>query len=159
MRHPLNQLQNRVRVGVTGQMWYSLLYCLSPHAPSGITERHWPAPPFASTDDSPSVTAQCCSASRTSLPKPVYEESGRVFRAPHADGWTPPPNCPTANVFSEGCTDSELRPCAVELTQGMHQKGRDLRGGGQRRLHGRLEEVAKAVGGGYCRLQMPLGER
>ena len=26
----------------------------------------------------------------------------------------------------------------------------------QRRLDGRLEEVAKAVGGGYCRLQMPL---
>ena len=26
----------------------------------------------------------------------------------------------------------------------------------QRRLDGRLEEVAKAVGGGYCRLQMPF---
>ena len=26
----------------------------------------------------------------------------------------------------------------------------------QRRLNRRLEEVAKAVGGGYCRLQMPL---
>ena len=26
----------------------------------------------------------------------------------------------------------------------------------QRRLDRRLEEVAKAVGGGYCRLQMPL---
>ena len=26
----------------------------------------------------------------------------------------------------------------------------------QRRLGRRLEEVAKAVGGGYCRLQMPL---
>ena len=28
--------------------------------------------------------------------------------------------------------------------------------GPQRRLHRRLEEVAKAVGGGYCRLQMPF---
>ena len=27
----------------------------------------------------------------------------------------------------------------------------------QRRLGRRLEEVAEAVGGGYCRLQMPLG--
>ena len=26
----------------------------------------------------------------------------------------------------------------------------------QKRLDGRLEEVAEAVGGGYCRLQMPL---
>ena len=26
----------------------------------------------------------------------------------------------------------------------------------QKQLHRRLEEVAKAVGGGYCRLQMPL---
>ena len=26
----------------------------------------------------------------------------------------------------------------------------------RKRLNGRLEEVAKAVGGGYCRLQMPL---
>ena len=25
-----------------------------------------------------------------------------------------------------------------------------------KRLDGRLEEVAKAIGGGYCRLQMPL---
>ena len=40
--------------------------------------------------------------------------------------------------------------------QGMHQKGRDHRGGPQRRLNRRLEEVAKAVGGGYCRLQMLL---
>ena len=28
--------------------------------------------------------------------------------------------------------------------------------GPQKRLDRRLEEVAKAVGGGYCRLQMPL---
>ena len=28
--------------------------------------------------------------------------------------------------------------------------------GPQRRLDRRLEEVAEAVGGGYCRLQMPL---
>ena len=40
--------------------------------------------------------------------------------------------------------------------------GRDALGGKgpqrrpQRRLGRRLEEVAKAVGGGYCRLQMPL---
>ena len=29
--------------------------------------------------------------------------------------------------------------------------------GPQQRLGRRLEEVAEAVGGGYCRLQMPLG--
>ena len=39
--------------------------------------------------------------------------------------------------------------------------GRDAEGKGlqcraQKRLDRRLEEVAKAVGGGYCRLQMPL---
>ena len=39
--------------------------------------------------------------------------------------------------------------------KGMHWKGRDLRGG-TRSGSIRLEEVAKAVGGGYCRLQMPL---
>ena len=39
---------------------------------------------------------------------------------------------------------------------GVHWKGRGLRGGPQRRLGRRLEGVAKAVGGGYCRLQMPL---
>ena len=33
---------------------------------------------------------------------------------------------------------------------------RDCRKAPLRRLDGRLEEVAKAVGGGYCRLQMPL---
>ena len=44
----------------------------------------------------------------------------------------------------------------------MAGEGRDaLEGKGpqrwpQRRLHRRLQEVAKAAGGGYCRLQMPL---
>ena len=38
---------------------------------------------------------------------------------------------------------------------GMHSKGRGLRGS-PRELGRRLEEVAKAVVGGYCRLQMPL---
>ena len=38
----------------------------------------------------------------------------------------------------------------------MHQKGRGLEGGLRDRLDRRLEEVAKAVGGGYCLLQMPL---
>ena len=39
---------------------------------------------------------------------------------------------------------------------GMHSKGRGLRSGPQRRLGRRLEEVAKAVGGGDCRLLMPF---
>ena len=44
-----------------------------------------------------------------------------------------------------------------EPSAGVHQKGRDLRGRRpQERLGRRLEEVAKAVGGGYCRLPMPL---
>ena len=38
----------------------------------------------------------------------------------------------------------------------MHEKGRDPRAGPQQRLDRRVEEVATAVGGGYCRLQMPL---
>ena len=35
-------------------------------------------------------------------------------------------------------------------------EGRGPQRGAQRRLGRRLEEVAKAIGGGYCRLQMPL---
>ena len=35
-------------------------------------------------------------------------------------------------------------------------EGRGRQSWPQRRLGRRLEEVAKAVGGGYCRLQMPL---
>ena len=38
---------------------------------------------------------------------------------------------------------------------GMHQKGKGPQRKPQRRLGRRLEEVAEAVGGGYCRLQMP----
>ena len=45
----------------------------------------------------------------------------------------------------QGIRDPPPRPA-------MHWKG----GGTQRRLDRRLEEVAKAVGGGYCQLQMPL---
>ena len=39
---------------------------------------------------------------------------------------------------------------------GMRLKGRGPQRRAQWRLDRRLEEVAKAVGGGYCRLQMPL---
>ena len=35
-------------------------------------------------------------------------------------------------------------------------EGEEPRRGSQKRVDRRLEEVAKAVGGGYCRLQMPL---
>ena len=35
-------------------------------------------------------------------------------------------------------------------------EGKGPQGRPQRRLDGRLEEAAEAVGGGYCRLQMPL---
>ena len=38
----------------------------------------------------------------------------------------------------------------------MHWKGRQLQRQPHRRFNKRLEEVAKSVGGGYCRLQMPL---
>ena len=38
----------------------------------------------------------------------------------------------------------------------MHETGRGLRGRPRSGWTGLLEEVAKAVGGGYCRLQMPL---
>ena len=54
-------------------------------------------------------------------------------------------------------TGPGLKAFIKEVTRaGVHQKGRDLRGGAQQRLGRRLEEVAEAVGGGYCRLQMPL---
>ena len=42
------------------------------------------------------------------------------------------------------------------LKVGLHWKGEGPPRRPQRRLGKRLEEVAKAVGGGYCRLQMPL---
>ena len=35
-------------------------------------------------------------------------------------------------------------------------EGKGPQRGSQRQLHWRLEEIAEAVGGGYCRLQMPL---
>ena len=50
-------------------------------------------------------------------------------------GWCVPPPPPPARDASEG-KGPQRRP--------------------HRRLDRRLEEVAKAVGGGYCRLQMPL---
>ena len=42
------------------------------------------------------------------------------------------------------------------LVPGVHQKGKGFRGCPRSGWDRRLEEVAKAVGGGYCRLQMPL---
>ena len=52
-------------------------------------------------------------------------------------------------------------PSPCTLGQGRGTPGDALEGKGpqrrpQKRLDGRLEEVAKAVGGGYCRLQLPL---
>ena len=43
-----------------------------------------------------------------------------------------------------------------ERASGVPYFGRDLGGGAQQRLDRRLEEVAEAVGGGYCRLRKPL---
>ena len=44
--------------------------------------------------------------------------------------------------------------CAQQTRDAFEGKGPQRRP--QKRLDRRLEEVAKAVGGGYCRLQMPL---
>ena len=49
-----------------------------------------------------------------------------------------------------------VRPQNMERAPGTHQAVKGPHRRPQRRLGRRLEEVAKAVGGGYCRLQMPL---
>ena len=51
------------------------------------------------------------------------------------------------------CTTDRLHECLLGR-DALEENGPRRRP--QRRLGRRLEEVAKAVGGGYCRLQMPL---
>ena len=69
--------------------------------------------------------------------------------------WPPPRTTPTPSGTPYGsgtpsiCTGLPLpRGCALEGTRPQRRP--------QRRLGRRLEEVAEAVGGGYCRLQVPL---
>ena len=91
--------------------------------------------------------------------------------------WAPAPVAQTAHlgcgrhpchihVFAHGCAlvpALVLPPCHPHLHAHIRTGGRG-RGGArmgpwgrfQKRLDRRLEEVAEAVGGGYCRLQMPL---
>ena len=54
-----------------------------------------------------------------------------------------------------------MRPLCAHYAPSMRREGKGREGKGpqrrpQKRLGRRLEGVAKAVGGGYCRLQMPL---
>ena len=73
---------------------------------------------------------------------------------------------PTHNLIvldPENVTPSELDTHVCQASkEAARAEGRDALEGmahrrrHQKRLDRRLEEVAKAVGGGYCRLQMPL---
>ena len=62
--------------------------------------------------------------------------------------------------FVWGCAGRSARPVPDERREGSPPPGKSQKDGPQRppqrRLGRRLEGVAKAVGGGYCRLQMPL---
>ena len=51
-------------------------------------------------------------------------------------------------------TGDRVQTCHPPISDALEGKG--LQRQPQRRLDRRLEEVAEAVGGGYCRLQMPL---
>ena len=64
------------------------------------------------------------------------------------------PHVPMLQCAGSGCPTCRTPP----PRRWMHEKGRGKgpQGSSRRRLDRRLEEVAKAVGGGYCLLQMPL---
>ena len=68
----------------------------------------------------------------------------------------PPWEVPANDTPSEPLRPPPLSFPLMGRTARMHQKGRDLKARPQKRLGRRLEEVAKAVGGGYCRLPTPL---
>ena len=117
-----------------------------PHPPCnpipGTVRRHM------STNDSRRVIGQCswcagrCPSERESL---MEIGSGTGLRGASWAGLARLGVAPVA-AFA---TDAPPPP-------GVHQKGKGPRKRPQRRLGRQLEEVAKAVGGGYCRLQMPL---
>ena len=69
------------------------------------------------------------------VPSRLREDAGWCFRG-----------CMGVRLFEEGILHLWMGGLA-----GMHQKGRGPEGA-RRRLDGWLEEVAEAVGGGYCRL-------
>ena len=66
-------------------------------------------------------------------------------------GTSPPPPYPPPPLVSTAHRRPDLEAPARDALEG---KGPERRP--QRRLGRRLEEVAEAVGGGYCRLRMPL---
>ena len=70
-------------------------------------------------------------------------------RCTGAMGPPPPPPPHTPDSLRTVCGACPPRPRDASEGQGPQRQP-------QRRLDTRLEEVAEAVGGGYCRLQMPL---
>ena len=103
-----------------------------------------------------------------------------ITRSSLRTGHRHPPPSPTREDNRKGIEFHGTNTSCGSGSKATHHRGPDrpvylsaskyLRGGGgrdasegegpqrppQRRLGRRLEEVAKAVGGGYCRLQMPL---
>ena len=66
----------------------------------------------------------------------------------------PPPPPPPARSNPVAAMPSSAVGCKAGTRDALGGNGPQRRP--QKRLGGRLEEVAEAVGGGYCRLQMPL---
>ena len=98
---------------------------------------------------------------KPSRPPTSIGKRGGGTRAVHVP-WTPLPFCtvlgpcsPSTYALAALCrVDLRLNtvpPLARDALQGKGPQRRP-----QERLDRRLEEVAKAVGGGYCRLQLPL---
>ena len=88
---------------------------------------------------------------------PVAEAEGHGGRRPDGARQDPPPD-----DRAVGAAEHARRVCPAGVGQAPRRSGGQARGASegkgrpQRRLGRRLEEVAKAVGGGFCPLHMPL---
>ena len=123
---------------------------------------HTPPPPSPAHSEQPSLTLNSTrsvqsSRSRRAIfcSRRVLEAGGAVVLHPPFDGM---PGCPlqmTGECHARGFrTPSAQHAGGTGTRDASEGKGPQRRA--QQRLDRRLEGVAKAVAGGYCRLQMPL---
>ena len=140
--------------------------------PSGCRSRRGRDPRWTSADSRPLAWRACCSPPKAPPPAKVCTLWACVSLRPAEDWHTQTHThvpCAPSPLCSSGAwsthTGSRTRVRGAEGHRGTEAQGHRGSGalegeepqrGAQRRLDRRLEEVAEAVGGGYCRLQMPL---
>ena len=122
----------------------------------GCVGQRCPPPPPPTRPPARPLIARHGHAAVPGPPRPRPPCPGPVLPLLHPNGACPTPKGPDPPPPQPVAHTPRTRPVRHCLAASDAFEGKGPQRGPRRRLGRRLEEVAKAAGGGYCRLQMPL---